>query len=166
MGAIAMTTVYELSAKSLSGAPVSFADYAGKVLLIVNTASKCGFTPQYTGLQKLHEKYHDQGLVVMGFPCNQFGHQEPGGSEDIASFCESNYGVGFPMFAKVDVNGADAHPLFKHLKSAAPGLLGSEAIKWNFTKFLLGRDGAVFKRYAPQTSPEDLQADIEQLLKA
>jgi glutathione peroxidase len=166
MGAIAMTTVYDLSANSLAGAPVSFADYAGKVLLIVNTASKCGFTPQYTGLQKLHEKYHEQGLVVMGFPCNQFGHQEPGESDDIASFCEANYGVGFPMFAKVDVNGGDAHPLFKHLKSAAPGLLGSEAIKWNFTKFLLGRDGTVFKRYAPQTSPEDLQADIEQLLKA
>ena len=166
MSATTMTSVFDFSAHRLAGEPVSLADYAGKVLLIVNTASKCGFTPQYAGLQGLHERFHDQGLVVMGFPCNQFGQQEPGDSQDIARFCETSFGVGFPMFQKVDVNGADAHPLFKHLKSAAPGLLGSEAIKWNFTKFLVGRDGAVFKRYAPQTSPEDLQQDIEQLLKA
>jgi len=165
MSATTMTSVFDFSAHRLAGEPVSLADYAGKVLLIVNTASKCGFTPQYAGLQGLHERFHDQGLVVMGFPCNQFGQQEPGDSQDIARFCETSFGVGFPMFQKVDVNGADAHPLFKHLKSAAPGLLGSEAIKWNFTKFLVGRDGAVFKRYAPQTSPEDLQQDIEQLLK-
>ena len=166
MSATTMTSVFDFSAHRLAGEPVSLADYAGKVLLIVNTASKCGFTPQYAGLQGLHERFHDQGLVVMGFPCNQFGQQEPGDSQDIARFCETSFGVGFPMFQKVDVNGADAHPLFKHLKSAAPGLLGSEAIKWNFTKFLVGRDGAVFKRYAPQTSPEDLQQDIEQMLKA
>ena len=165
MSATTMTSVFDFSAHRLSGEPVPLADYAGKVLLIVNTASKCGFTPQYAGLQGLHERFHDQGLVVMGFPCNQFGQQEPGDSQDIARFCETSFGVGFPMFQKVDVNGADAHPLFKHLKSAAPGLLGSEAIKWNFTKFLVGRDGAVFKRYAPQTSPEDLEQDIEQLLK-
>ena len=165
MSATTMTSVFDFSAHRLAGEPVSLADYAGKVLLIVNTASKCGFTPQYAGLQGLHERFHDQGLVVMGFPCNQFGQQEPGDSQDIARFCETSFAVGFPMFQKVDVNGADAHPLFKHLKSAAPGLLGSEAIKWNFTKFLVGRDGAVFKRYAPQTSPEDLQQDIEQLLK-
>jgi len=161
-----MTTIYGLSAQTLAGAPVSFSDYAGKVLLIANTASKCGFTPQYAGLQKLHTKYHEQGLVVMGFPCNQFGHQEPGDSQEIARFCEANYGVGFPMFGKVEVNGAGTDPLFKHLKAAAPGLLGSEAIKWNFTKFLVDRGGAVFKRYAPQTSPEELQDDIEQLLRA
>jgi glutathione peroxidase len=162
----AMTTVFDFSATTLAGTEAALSVLAGKVLLIVNTASKCGFTPQYAGLQKLHEKYHDQGLVVMGFPCNQFGHQEPGNEQDISRFCETSYGVGFPMFAKVDVNGAGAHPLFKHLKSAAPGLLGSEAIKWNFTKFLVGRDGTVFKRYAPQTSPEELQEDIERLLVA
>ena len=166
MSTTTMTSVFDFSAHLLAGKQVSLADYSGKVLLIVNTASKCGFTPQYAGLQGLHEKFHEQGLVVMGFPCNQFGQQEPGDSQDIARFCETSFGVGFPMFQKVDVNGADAHPLFKHLKSAAPGLLGSEAIKWNFTKFLVGRDGAVFKRYAPQTSPEDLQQDIEQMLKA
>jgi glutathione peroxidase len=160
-----MTSVFDFSVHTLAGAPVSLSDHAGKVLLIVNTASKCGFTPQYAGLQKLHEKYREQGLVVMGFPCNQFGSQEPGDSEEIARFCETSFGVGFPMFQKVDVNGAAAHPLFKHLKSSAPGLLGSEAIKWNFTKFLVRRDGAVAKRYAPQTSPDELQGDIEQLLK-
>ncbi len=161
-----MTTVFDFSARTLAGTEAALSDHAGKVLLIVNTASKCGFTPQYAGLQKLHEKYHDQGLVVMGFPCNQFGQQEPGDEQDITRFCETSYGLGFPMFAKVEVNGSGAHPLFRHLKAAAPGLLGSEAIKWNFTKFLVGRDGAVFKRYAPQTSPEDLQEDIERLLKA
>ena len=161
-----MTDILDFSARTLAGKPASFADFRGKVLLIVNTASKCGFTPQYAGLQQLHETYHDKGLVVMGFPSNQFGQQEPGEHDEIAEFCETNYGVAFPMFEKIDVNGAEAHPLFKHLKAAAPGLLGSEAIKWNFTKFLVAKDGTVFKRYAPQTSPEDLQADIETLLKA
>ena len=161
-----MTNIYEFSAKTLAGQPKALADFQGKVLLIVNTASKCGFTPQYAGLQKLHEKYADQGLAVLGFPSNQFGQQEPGDADEIAEFCEMNYGVGFPMFEKVEVNGVDAHPLFKHLKSAAPGLLGSEAIKWNFTKFLVAKDGTIFKRYAPQTAPEELQDDIETLLRA
>ena len=163
---MAMTDLYEFTTRTLSGEPASLAAYRGKVLLIVNTASKCGFTPQYAGLQQLHEKYSDRGLVVMGFPSNQFGQQEPGDHEEIAQFCERNYGVGFHMFEKIDVNGAGAHPLFRHLKAAAPGLLGSEAIKWNFTKFLVARDGSVFKRYAPQTSPRDLQEDIEKLLEA
>ena len=161
-----MTTIFEFSAKSLAGKPVSFEDFRGKVLLIVNTASKCGFTPQYAGLQKLHDAFHDEGLVVMGFPCNQFGQQEPGEGDEIAGFCEVNYGVAFPMFEKVDVNGAEAHPLFKHLKAEAPGLLGSEAIKWNFTKFLVAKDGTVYKRYPPQTSPAEMQADIEKLLRS
>jgi glutathione peroxidase len=165
-GCIAMTSIFDFSARTLAGQPVSLADFQGKVLLIVNTASKCGFTPQYAGLQQLHEKYRDQGLVVMGFPCNQFGQQEPGDSQDIARFCETTFGVDFPIFEKIQVNGAGAHPLFTHLKAAAPGLLGSEAIKWNFTKFLVGKDGAIVKRFAPQTAPEDLQADIEQLLQA
>ena len=160
-----MTDLYEFSARTLAGAEAPLSAYRGKVLLIVNTASKCGFTPQYAGLQQLHEKYRDRGLVVMGFPSNQFAHQEPGGNEEIAQFCELNFGVGFPMFEKVEVNGAGAHPLFKHLKAAAPGLLGSEAIKWNFTKFLVARDGAVFKRYAPRTAPAHLEGDIEELLK-
>ncbi len=159
-----MSSLFDFSAKTLSGKPKKLADYRGKVLLIVNTASQCGLTPQYAGLQKLHETFAGRGLVVMGFPSNQFGEQEPGPSTEIAEFCERNYGVGFPMFDKIDVNGPDAHPLFQHLKAAAPGLLGSEAIKWNFTKFLVGRDGTVFKRYAPQTAPEELKADIESLL--
>ena len=157
---------YELETQRLDGTPAHLGDLRGLVTLVVNVASECGFTPQYAGLQKLHEKYHDQGLVVMGFPCNQFGQQEPGDAQDITRFCETSYGVGFPMFGKVEVNGAGAHPLFRHLKSAAPGLLGSEAIKWNFTKFLVDRGGSVVKRYAPQTAPEDLQEDIERLLKA
>jgi glutathione peroxidase len=159
-----MTSIYEYPVRTLAGKPVTLSDYEGKVLLIVNTASKCGFTPQYAALQKLHDKYQERGLVVMGFPSNQFGQQEPGDSEEIQQFCETNYGVRFPMFEKVDVNGSEAHPLFKHLKAAAPGLLGSEAIKWNFTKFLVARDGTVFKRYAPQTGPEEMRADIESLL--
>ena len=162
----AMTTVFDFSARTLAGTEASLSDHAGKVLLIANTASKCGFTPQYAGLQRLHQQYHDKGLVVMGFPSNEFGQQEPGDSAEIAQFCDAHYGVTFPMFAKVKVNGADAHPLFRFLTGEAPGLLGSESIKWNFTKFLVARDGAVFKRYAPQTSPEDLQEDIERLLKA
>jgi glutathione peroxidase len=136
------------------------------VLLIVNTASQCGFTPQYKGLQALQDKYHAQGLDVLGFPCNQFGAQEPGGADEIGAFCERNYGVSFPMFEKVDVNGNQAHPLWKWLTGEAPGLLGLEAVKWNFTKFLIARDGSVFKRYAPQTDPAAISADIESLLAA
>jgi glutathione peroxidase len=161
-----MTDIFDFSARTLGGENISFGELRGQVLLIVNTASKCGFTPQYAGLQKLHRDYADKGLVVLGFPSNQFGEQEPGGHDEIAEFCETNYGVGFRVFEKTDVNGADAHPLFKYLKAAAPGLLGSEAIKWNFTKFLVARDGTVFKRYAPQTSPEDMTQDIEALLQA
>jgi glutathione peroxidase len=163
---MAMTDLYDFNVRTLAGAPAALSDYRGKVLLIVNTASKCGFTPQYAGLQQLHEKYHERGLVVMGFPSNQFGQQEPGDRDEITQFCEMNFGVGFPMFEKVDVNGSDAHPLFRHLKGAAPGLLGSEAIKWNFTKFLVAKDGTVVKRYAPQTKPADLESDIEKLLQA
>jgi glutathione peroxidase len=136
------------------------------VLLVVNTASKCGFSPQYAGLEALYKKYKDRGLVVLGFPSNQFGEQEPGPDSEIAEFCEVNYGVTFPMFSKVDVNGDDAHPLFKYLTTTKKGLLGSQAIKWNFTKFLVGRDGAVIDRYAPTTKPEDLEADIEKALSA
>jgi glutathione peroxidase len=156
--------VFDFAATDIDGKPVDLAAYKGKVLLIVNTASKCGFTPQYKGLQKLFEQYTDRGLVVLGFPCDQFGHQEPGSEADINSFCELNFGVSFPLFAKVEVNGKNAHPLFAHLKSAAPGLLGSEGVKWNFTKFLVGRDGDVVTRYAPATSPEAIAADIEKLL--
>ncbi|WP_288106872.1 glutathione peroxidase [Limnobacter sp.] len=156
--------IYSFSSKTLQGKPIALADYEGKVLLIVNTASKCGFTPQYAGLQALHDKYAGQGLVVIGFPCNQFGKQEPGGSEEIAGFCDLNYGVTFTMSDKVDVNGADAHPLYKFLTAEAKGILGSEAIKWNFTKFLVRKNGDVFKRYAPTTKPADLAGDIEKLL--
>lgn len=157
-------SIYEISAERLTGGSQSLADYAGQVLLIVNTASECGFTPQYAGLQALYEKYRERGLVVLGFPCNQFGAQEPGEASEIAAFCEKNYGVTFPMFAKVEVNGEHAHPLFRHLKKAAPGLLGSEAIKWNFTKFLVDRAGAVVERYAPATTPETLARGVEALL--
>ncbi len=156
--------IHEITAERLTGGSQSMADYAGKVLLIVNTASECGFTPQYAGLQTLYEKYRERGLVILGFPCNQFGGQEPGEAADIAAFCEKNYGVSFPMFAKVEVNGDNAHPLFRYLKKAAPGLLGSEAIKWNFTKFLVGRDGEVVERYAPATTPETLARGVEALL--
>jgi len=159
-----MSSAFEFKAKSLAGKQVALAKYRGKVLLVVNTASNCGFTPQYKGLQALYDRYHDQGLEVLGFPCNQFGAQEPGDAAEIGAFCERNYGVSFPMFEKVDVNGEQAHPLFKWLSNSAPGLLGSEAIKWNFTKFLVRRDGTVFKRYAPQSSPDSLAADIEALL--
>ncbi|HMV05274.1 MAG TPA: glutathione peroxidase [Accumulibacter sp.] len=157
-------SIYEISAERLTGGSQSLADYAGQVLLIVNTASECGFTPQYAGLQALYEKYRERGLVVLGFPCNQFGAQEPGEASEIAAFCQKNYGVTFPMFAKVEVNGEHAHPLFRHLKKAAPGLLGSEAIKWNFTKFLVDRAGAVVERYAPATTPETLARGVEALL--
>ncbi len=140
------------------------ADYAGKVLLIVNTASHCGFTPQYAALEALYQRYRERGLVVLGFPCNQFGSQEPGEAEEIASFCQKNYGVSFPMFAKIEVNGNEAHPLYQYLKKAAPGLLGSEGSKWNFTKFLVDRQGEVVERYAPATAPESIARDIEKLL--
>ncbi len=159
-----MTSVFDFEVKDIQGRPVPLSRYKGKVLLIVNTASKCGFTPQYKGLEALHRKYHPRGLAVLGFPCNQFGGQEPGTEAEIASFCEVNYAVTFPLFAKVDVNGDDAAPLYRHLKHARPGLLGSEAIKWNFTKFLVDREGNVVERYAPNTEPEALAADIEKLL--
>ena len=159
-----MTTAYEFEATSLDGKPVRLQEFTGKPLLIVNTASKCGFTPQYTGLEALYQRYRDRGLVVLGFPCNQFGEQEPGTASEIGAFCEKNYGVSFPMFAKVDVNGDSAHPLYQWLKEAAPGLLGSKAIKWNFTKFLVDRSGSVKARFAPTTKPEDLVSDIEALL--
>lgn len=160
-----MPSIYSFSAEPLGGgAPVSLETYTGKVLLIVNTASECGFTPQYTGLQKLYDDYAARGLAVLGFPCNQFGKQEPGDAAQIGAFCEKNYGVTFPMFEKIDVNGANAHPLYRWLTGEAPGLLGLEAIKWNFTKFLVDRSGNVVKRYAPVTKPEAIAADIEKLL--
>ena len=158
--------VFDFQATSLAGAPVDLAQYRGKVLLIVNTASECGFTPQYKGLEQVYEELRGRGLEVLGFPCNQFGKQEPGTEADIGAFCEKNYGVTFPMFAKVDVNGDQAHPLYKHLKKESPGVFGTEAIKWNFTKFLVNRDGSVAKRYAPQTKPEEIGGDIEKLLAA
>jgi glutathione peroxidase len=156
--------IYELSAERLEGGVQSLGDYAGKVLLIVNTASNCGFTPQYKGLEDLYMRYRQRGFEVLGFPCNQFGAQEPGEADEIASFCQKNYGVAFPMFAKIEVNGAHAHPLYQYLKKAAPGLLGSEGIKWNFTKFLVNRQGEVIERYASATAPESIAKDIEALL--
>ncbi|WP_426194426.1 glutathione peroxidase [Massilia sp. DWR3-1-1] len=159
-------TIYEHSATSLAGAAVDLAQYKGKVLLIVNTASACGFTPQYKGLEALYQQFRDQGVEVLGFPCNQFGAQEKGSEQEIGAFCEKNFGVSFPLFAKVDVNGAHAHPLFKQLKHDAPGLLGTQAIKWNFTKFLVDRNGTVVKRYAPTTTPAALLKDIAALAAA
>ena len=159
-----MNTLEDFKAVDITGKTVRLADQAGKLLLIVNTASQCGFTPQFAGLEKLWKNYQNRGLVVMGFPSNEFGRQDPGSNDEIASFCQLNYGVSFPMMAKVDVNGGDAHPLFQWLKTEAPGLLGSQAIKWNFTKFLVGRDGQVIRRYAPQDKPESLAADIEAAL--
>jgi len=156
--------VYEFTAKSLNGNDIDLAQYKGDVLLIVNTASQCGFTGQYSGLEQLHKDYAGKGLKVLGFPCNQFGAQEPGDSSEIGAFCQKNYGVDFQMFEKIDVNGKDAHPLYKYLTASAPGVLGTENIKWNFTKFLVGRDGKVFKRYAPQVEPKEMAKDIEQLL--
>lgn len=158
------TSIYDLSANRLSGEPVSLRDFTGKVLLIVNTASKCGFTPQYRELEALYAKYRERGLEILGFPCNQFGQQEPGDADAIGAFCEKNYGVSFPMFEKIDVNGEAAHPLYRYLKSAASGIFGSESIKWNFTKFLVGRDGRAVRRYAPLTKPLSIAADIEKLL--
>jgi len=159
-----ITSIYDFTVNQLDGTPDSMASFRGKVLLIVNTASECGFTPQYKGLEEIYQKYHDQGFEVLGFPCNQFGAQEPGTAAEIGAFCEKNYGVTFPLFEKIDVNGDHAAPLYQYLKSAAPGLLGSEGIKWNFTKFLVNKDGSVVDRFAPQTKPEALVADIEKLL--
>jgi glutathione peroxidase len=159
-----MAGLHDLSAPALDGRETPLSEFAGQVLLVVNTASKCGFTPQYAGLQSLYDEFKDQGFAVLGFPCNQFGAQEPGDEAEIGAFCERNYGVGFPMFAKVEVNGPGTHPVYKHLKRAAPGLLGSESIKWNFTKFLVDRDGRVVERYAPTARPEDLKPAIEKLL--
>ena len=160
------TTIYDFDAQQMNGQTVPLAQYQGKVLLIVNTASACGFTPQFAGLEDLHKQYADQGLVVLGFPCNQFGSQDPGSNDEIASFCQLNYGVSFPMMAKIDVNGAQASPLYQWLAAEAPGLLGSKAIKWNFTKFLVGKDGRVLRRYAPQDAPKKLGKDIEAALAA
>ena len=161
-----MTTVYDFEAQSINGKPVALKQFKGKVLLIVNTASACGFTPQFGGLEKLHESYADQGLVVLGFPSNQFGAQDPGSNDEIASFCQLNYGVSFPLMAKIYVNGAQASTLYQWPSQEAPGLLGSKAIKWNFTKFLVGRDGRVIRRYAPMDTPAKLSADIEAALAA
>lgn len=157
-------SVYEYKAKAIMGEEKSLHDYEGKALLIVNTASKCGFTPQYKELQELYDQYKDQGLEILGFPCNQFASQEPGNEEDIQEFCQLNYGVNFPMFAKVDVKGEHIHPLFSYLTKEAPGILGSKAIKWNFTKFLVDKKGEVVSRHSPQTSPKDMKKEIENLL--
>ena len=159
-----MPSIHDFEALSIDGKPVSLAQFKGKPMLIVNTASACGFTPQFAGLEKLHKTYGERGLVVLGFPCNQFGSQDPGSNDEIANFCQLNFGVTFPMMEKIDVNGAEAHPLYQWLAAEAPGLLGSKAIKWNFTKFLVGKDGRVIKRYAPQDAPEKLAADIEAAL--
>ena len=157
-------SVYDFTCATPGGEKRSLEEFRGKVLLVVNTASKCGFTPQFGGLEALYEKYRDKGLAVLGFPCNQFGKQDPGTNDEIQEFCQLNYGVSFPMFAKIEVNGADADPLFQHLKEAAPGALGSKKIKWNFTKFLVDAEGKVLKRYAPMTKPEAIEKDIERLL--
>jgi glutathione peroxidase len=155
-----MNTVYDFEAQTIDGHTVGLKAYQGKVLLIVNTASACGFTPQFAGLEELHKTFADQGLVVLGFPCNQFGSQDPGSNEDIGAFCQKNYGVSFPMMAKTEVNGAQAHPLYQWLKTQAPGVLGSEGIKWNFTKFLVAKDGLSVKRYGSKYTPSSMQKDI------
>ncbi|NGZ76017.1 glutathione peroxidase [Saccharibacillus alkalitolerans] len=157
-------SVYEYEARMSGGKEVKLSDYQGKVVLIVNTASKCGFTPQFQGLQELYDKYHERGLEILGFPSNQFNEQDPGTNEEIVEFCQLNYGVKFPMFEKVDVKGNGAHPLFQYLSEEAPGLMGSKSVKWNFTKFLIDKEGKPVKRFAPQTSPEQLEKDIEKLL--
>ncbi len=159
-----MSALYQFNVESNAGAQIPMSEYRGQVLLIVNTASKCGFTPQYEGLEQLHQQFGERGLTVLGFPCNQFGNQEPGSAAEISDFCQLNYGVSFPLMAKVEVNGDDAHPLYQHLKTEAPGVLGSTGIKWNFTKFLVNREGEVVKRYAPTTTPKAIAADIEALL--
>ena len=158
------SSIYDFSAASLGGETLELNRYRGQVLLVVNTASECGFTPQYEGLEALYQRFKGQGLVVLGFPCNQFGAQEPGNADAIGAFCKQRFGVSFPLFAKIDVNGSATHPLFAYLKKQAPGVLGTEAVKWNFTKFLVKKDGSVYRRYAPATAPQDLVADIEQLL--
>ena len=159
-------TVYDFEAREISGKNVALSAFKGKVLLIVNTASKCGFTPQFGGLEALHTSYEDKGLAVLGFPCNQFAAQDPGADSEIAAFCQRNFGVSFQMMSKIDVNGPTAHPLYKWLTAEAPGLLGSKAVKWNFTKFLVGKDGQVIKRYAPLDKPADMARDIEAALAA
>ncbi len=161
-----MPTVYDFEAVSIDGQPASLSTQRGKVILVVNTASACGFTPQFGGLEQLWQDYRERGLVIVGFPSNEFGAQDPGSNDEIAGFCQRNYGVSFPMMAKIKVNGRDAHPLYQWLKKEAPGLLGSEGIKWNFTKFLVGRDGRVLKRYAPTDTPASLRADVEAALAA
>ncbi|WP_281647015.1 glutathione peroxidase [Parendozoicomonas sp. Alg238-R29] len=158
-------SIYEFSAQTIKGETVSLEEYRGKVLVIVNTASKCGFTPQYKGLEAIYKKYQEQGLEILGFPCDQFGHQEPGSENEISEFCEINFGVTFPLFSKVDVNGGNAHPLFTYLKDKAPGLLGSKGIKWNFTKFLVDAEGNVVQRFAPKDAPEKLIKPMSKLLK-
>jgi glutathione peroxidase len=161
-----MSQLHDFNARQSSGQDLALSTLKGRVVLVVNTASACGFTPQFAGLQKLHERYGERGLSVIGFPCNQFGGQDPGGDEQILGFCQKNYGVSFPMMAKVEVNGPGAHPLFQWLTRSAPGILGTQAIKWNFTKFLIGKDGQVLKRYGSMDKPESLQADIEAALAA
>ena len=161
-----MTTIHDFTVRNIQGEPVPLSRYQGRVVLVVTTASACGFTPQFAGLEELHKVYAAQGLAVLGFPCNQFGSQDPGSNDEIASFCQLNYGVDFPMMEKIDVNGAKADPLYQWLTKEAPGLLGSKAIKWNFTKFLVGRDGQVIRRYAPQDAPAKLAGDIEAALAA
>jgi len=160
-----MKNIYDFSARTIDGIDLPLSKYRGSALLIVNVASKCGFTPQYAGLEALYKKYHQRGLEVLGFPCDQFGHQEPGNEAEIKEFCSVTYGVSFPMFAKIKVNGAGTDPLYTYLKEARPGVLGLEAIKWNFTKFLVGKDGAPIKRYAPADKPESIEADIEAALR-
>lgn len=157
-------SVYQFSAPRLDGIEQNLAEYAGKVLLVVNTASLCGFTPQYSGLEQLYQTYKDRGLIVLAFPCNQFGQQEPGSASEIGAFCQKNYGVSFPVFAKIDVNGPSAHPLYRYLTEAKPGFMGSRKIKWNFTKFLVNRSGQVIERFAPSKKPQDLAHSIERLL--
>ena len=161
-----MSPVYDFEALQINGKPISLSKFKGKAMLIVNTASACGFTPQFAGLEELHQSYGKQGLVVLGFPCNQFGAQDAGSNNEIAEFCQLNYGVSFPMMAKIDVNGAQAHPLYQWLAEEAPGLLGSKAIKWNFTKFLVGKDGSVLKRYAPTDTPASMAQEVEAALAA
>lgn len=161
-----MSSIYDFSVTDIQGGQRSLQDYAGQVLLVVNVASQCGFTPQYAGLEALQRNYSDRGFAVLGFPCNQFGHQEPGSEAEISRFCETQYGVSFPLFAKIEVNGDGAHPLYRWLKSQKPGLLGTEGIKWNFTKFLVGRDGQVIGRFAPTDTPESLRLDVESACEA
>ena len=161
-----MTSIYDFEAQQITGKPVALKQFEGKALLIVNTASACGFTPQFAGLEELHKTYGDKGLVVLGFPCNQFGAQDSGQNSEIAEFCQLNYGVSFPMMEKIEVNGSGAHPLYKWLTKEAPGILGTQAIKWNFTKFLVGKDGEVIKRYAPTDTPKSMASDIESALAA